>query len=240
MKITALVAASVGALFMGCEPDSLEVRTFTLERLESQDAYSLVEPYVYFDREGRPGTMNMSDGLITVRELPENLDRIAVVLMEHDRARASVRLHFQLIQANGFDDRDESIQAVETELRKLLRYDGYRLVGEAVLQLREGGGGGQALQGMLEGVSPQDSQFGLEAAIGMVSTDDVWGLEKGEEVIYQASTVELFVELGHFDTNILRTDVNAADGQSLVLGTTSPLFGGVALILVVTPTIEEG
>jgi len=32
--------------------------------------------------------------------------------------------------------------------------------------------------------------------------------------------------------------VNAAHGQSLVLGTTSPLTGRGALILVVTPTIE--
>ena len=47
----------------------------------------------------------------------------------------------------GFDDRDESIRAVEAELRQLLRYDGYHLVGEAVLQLREGGFGEQMLRG---------------------------------------------------------------------------------------------
>ncbi len=52
--------------------------------------------------------------------------------------------------------------------------------------------------------------------------------------------VELEVGLEHFDTSILGTDVTAADGQSLVLGTTSPLTGGGALILVVTPTIEGG
>ena len=226
MKIVALVAASVGALFMGCEGDSLEVRTFTLERLEAEAAFGLVDPYVYRDREGKPGTMSISEGLITVRELPENLDRIAEVLEEFDRARAAVRLRFQLIQANGFDDQDESIQAVETELRKLLRYDGYRLVGETVLQLREGGGGEQTLQGSLEDVSSQDSRFNLNAYVGTVSTGD------------QGSTVELQVQLDHGRTSILRTDVNAANGQSLVLGTTSSLIGGGALILVVTPTIE--
>ncbi len=228
MKIATLITASVGALFIGCQGDSLEVRTFTLERLEAEAAYGLVDPYVYRDREGRPGTMSISEGLITVRELPENLDRIAEVLEEFDRARAAVRLHFQLIQANGFDDRDESIQAVETQLRKLLRYDGYRLVGEAVLQLREGGGGGQMLQGSLEGVSSGDSQFELGAFVGTVSTGD------------QGSAVELQVALEHFGDDILRTEVNAANGQSLVLGTTSALVGGGALILVVTPTIEGG
>ncbi len=226
MKIVALITASVGALFMGCEGDSLEVRTFTLERLDAGEAYGLVEPYVYHDRETRPGTISMSEGLITVRELPENLDRIAEVLEEFDRARAAVRLHFQLIQANGFDDPDESIQAVEAELRKLLRYDGYRLVGETVLQLREGGGGQQTLEGTLEDVSPGDSQFNLNAFVGMVSTSE------------QRSTVELEVGLEHFNRNILNTSVNAASGQSLVLGTTSSLTGGGALILVVTPTIE--
>ena len=235
MKIATLITASVGALFMGCQGDSLEVRTFTLERLEAEAAFGLVDPYVYRDREGRPGTMSISEGLITVREFPENLDRIAAVLEEYDRARASVRLHFQLIQANGFDDRDESIQAVETELRKLLRYEGYRLVGETVLQLREGGGGGQRFQGTLEGVSSGESQFNLEASVGMVSTGEL------------GSTVEIWVELEHRDalygaraggSNILATDVNAAHGQSLVLGTTSPLTGRGALILIVTPTIE--
>ena len=228
MKIAALVTAFVGALFVGCEGDSLEVRTFTLERLDADEAFGLVDPYVYRDRETNAGTISMSDGLITVRELPENLDRIAEVLEEFDRPRAAVRLHFQLIQANGFDDPDESIQAVEAELRKLLRYDGYRLVGEAVLQVREGGGGQQALRGTLEGVRPEDpqSQFNLQAFVGMVSTGD------------RASTVELEVGLDDFGSNILNTSVNAADGQSLVLGTTSSRLGGGALILVVTPTIE--
>ena len=228
MKIVALITASLGALFMGCEGDSLEVRTYTLERLEGEEAFGLVDPYVYRDREGAPGTLNISGRLLTVRELPENLDRITDVLEEYDRARADVRLHFQLIQANGFEDPDESIQAVETELRKLLRYNGYRLIGETVLQLREGGFGRQIVRGTLEVVSPEDSQFNLMAGVGRVSTDD------------QGSTVELEVGLEHFDTSILGTDVAAANGQSLVLGTTSPLTGGGALILVVTPTIEEG
>ena len=226
MKIAALITAFVGALFVGCEGDSLEVRTFTLERLDGDEAFGLVDPYVYRDRETNPGTMSLSEGLITVRELPENLDRIAEVLEEFDRPRAAVRLHFQLIQANGFDDPDESIQAVEAELRKLLRYEGYRLVGETVLQVREGGGGQQGLQGILEGVSPERSQFNLNAFVGMVATGE------------QGSTVELEVGLDDFRTNILNTSVNAADGQSLVLGTTSSLTGGGALILVVTPTIE--
>ena len=226
MKIATLITASVGALFMGCQGDSLEVRTFTLQRLEAEAAYGLVDPYVYRDREGRPGMMSISEGLITVRELPENLNRIAAVLEEYDRARAAVRLHFQLIQANGFDDRDESIQAVETELRKLLRYDGYRRVGETVLQLREGSMGQQVLQGTMEGVSPDESRFQLEASVGVTSVGD------------QGSSVEVWVALARFGQNILGTEVNASNGQSLVLGTTSPQIGGGALILVVTPTIE--
>ena len=54
----------------------------------------------------------------------------------------------------------------------------------------------------------------------------------------EGTTVELQVRLEHFDSEILGTEVNASNGQSLVLGTTSALVGGGALILVVTPTIE--
>ena len=78
MKIAATITALVGALFMGCEGDSLEVRTFTLERLDADEAFGLIQPYVYRDR----STVSISEGLLTVRELPENLDRIGEVLEE--------------------------------------------------------------------------------------------------------------------------------------------------------------
>ena len=51
MKIVALITASVGALFMGCG-DSLEVRTFTLERLDAEEAYGLVGPRPVVKAEG--------------------------------------------------------------------------------------------------------------------------------------------------------------------------------------------
>ncbi len=228
MKATLAVLVSVGALIAGCDRDALEVRTFRLERLQSDEISGLIDPYVYSDREGAPGHMSWNESVLTVRELPENLDRIAAVLAEYDRARASVRLHFQLIEADGFTETDESIRAVEGELRKLLRYRGYRLVGEAVLQLQERGEGNQTLQGSLEGQTAENSRFGLSAEVGVVTHGD------------GSSSVELWVGLYHFDNPILNTRVSGRDGQSMVLGTTSPLVESGALILVVTPTIEEG
>ena len=78
----------------------------------------------------------------------------------------------------------------------------------------------------MEGASPRDSQFNLEAAVGIVSMGN------------EGTTVELQVSLEHFNSQILSTEVNASNGRSLVLGTTSALVGDGALILVVTPTIE--
>ena len=51
MKIVAMITA-VGALVLGCERDSMEVRTFALERLEPDEAAALIEPYIYGDRDG--------------------------------------------------------------------------------------------------------------------------------------------------------------------------------------------
>lgn len=77
--------------------------------------------------------MSFVDDAVTVRETPDNLDKIARVLAQFDRPTLSVRLHFQIIQADGAARSDPAIAEVEAALRKLFRFRGYRLVGEAVV-----------------------------------------------------------------------------------------------------------
>ena len=174
-KLKAAIATGLAALAVSCSPD-LEVRTFELSRLDASEAQALIEPYVFRDREGAPGSTGQMDGVLTVREMPENLERIESVLERYDRDAAEVRLHFQVIEANGFIGEDAAIAELTAELRKLLKYDGYRLVGEAVIQTREGGS--HAEQRIHPSITPENvgvggvAAFQVVAAVGRVTRTD--------------------------------------------------------------------
>ena len=110
---------------------TLETRTFRLQSLGDQVALTVIEPYVYGDRPNAPGLATAMQGVLTVRETSDNLDRIARVLEEFDSPRQSVTLHFQVILANGAGSADPAIAEVEEELRRLFRFAGYRLVAQS-------------------------------------------------------------------------------------------------------------
>ncbi len=120
----------------------LETRTFQLEHLTSRAAIALIDPYVYRDRPGAPGTISNPTGIraISVRETPDNLDKIARMLEQFDVASSarSYRLHFQVVAANGGES-DPRLARVEEALRKVFRFDGYSLVGEGYVTVSAGG-----------------------------------------------------------------------------------------------------
>lgn len=225
-KAATLVLGGATLFSLGCEPE-LDVESFELERLESSDAAALVSPYVYPDRDGAPGMLDFNDRVLTVRETPENLRRIREVLSEYDKAPANLTLHFQLIEANGFQNRDEAIADVEAELRGLLRYEGYRLVGDAVVQLREGDGAQQQVDRVGGGGPAEEPPFQIEVRVSRVRGE-------GENV-----TADVAVALYHpWYDNLLQTRVTVGSGKAMVLGTTSAGQGDAeAMILVVRPTV---
>jgi len=126
MRPTALILLTALA---ACSRDrNQEARTFELRHMRPEDAADMIRPYA-----GRDGQIVITRaGVLTVRETPANLERIAQVLAEHDQPPANIRLVFQVIRANGAGPRDSSIAAVETELRRLFRFAGYRLVAEGM------------------------------------------------------------------------------------------------------------
>ena len=119
----------------------LETRTFQLEHLTSRPAIALIDPYVYRDRPGAPGTISSPTGIraISVRETPDNLDKIARMLEQFDVAAAapSYRLHFQVVAANGGES-DPRLAPVEEALGKVFRFDGYSLIGDGYVTASTG------------------------------------------------------------------------------------------------------
>lgn len=179
---------------------SLETRTFTLQYLRPDDAATMIDPYVYADREGAPGRITYTDQTLTVRETPENLDRIAAVLAQYDEPKPWVRLHFQLIEADGARTADPRIAEVEAELRKLFRFTGYRLLTEAVLS-------GTARSSISQMVGERE-----DFAIG-VDINDV-------RTVNDTGIVSMHVQLRSTHGTGLGSQINAREGQTVVLGNT--------------------
>ncbi len=214
MKRMLLATPLALVLLAGCRyAPELDTRTFSVEHLQPHEVHALLEPYVYGDREGAPGTMSATTGAVTVRELPGNLERIAQVLEEFDVSRPDMRLKFQLIEADGFTDSDPRIASVEEELRKVFQFQGYRLAGEALVTATDGSNIGQALAGT-------DGAYYVEGRVRWV----------------QSNTIRLDVSLDSRvgDGAALNTTVNVRPGQTLVLGTSSKRGSTATLLLTVT------
>jgi hypothetical protein len=135
----------------------------------------------------------------------------------------NVRLTFHLIEADGEQRDDPEIQAVTTELRKLFRFQGYRLVQKSVL----------------------NATAWPHSNVQQKLTDDAGRsfMIHAKVELADANDVRLVVGLSMVDGGVLiDAAVNLQDGKTVVLGTTSGSFRGQgllsALILAVTPTIN--
>jgi hypothetical protein len=200
----------------------LETRTFDLQYLRPEEAGSMIDPYVYASREGAPGRISMTEQTLTVRETAENLERIAEVLARYDRPKPWVRLHFQLIEADGARTADPRIAQVEAELRKLFRFTGYRLLTEAVLS-------GTARSNVSQTLG-EAQNFSIGVEIVDVRTVNDTGI------------VSMDVQLRSLFGTGLGSQINAREGQTVVLGNTRMGQGDrqTTVILTVRPELVRG
>lgn len=190
-----------------CNEPALETRTFALQYIEPNTAEGLIQPYVYHDRADNPGTLSFTSSTMTVRETPDNLDRIARVLAEYDIPSPWVRLNFQIIQANGNTTGDPRIAEVEAELSKLFRYEGYTLLAEAVVS-------GTAESEVTQQIGPMSGPRS-----GMGEPAYFIGVNIGEvRLIGDSGFVSMHVRLQSHGGGGLSTRINARTGQTVVLG----------------------
>lgn len=207
-------------LTQGCEPAvQLETHTFELQYLSPSEAAEMISPYVYYERDAAPGAVTHFSSGITVRETPESLARIREVLERYDRAEPGVRLHFQIIEANGFTDTDARIADVRDALEELFRFEGYRLTGEAQLAMMEG----------TESRQPVAVTGNQEPWQLMASVDEV-------RVSGDAGAAVISVQLWS-DTMgpVVRTTLNVPVGETAVLGSSRATPSGPTTILTVRP-----
>jgi hypothetical protein len=229
MRIRTILPILAAIAAAGCgwtSGQDLETRTFRLEHMSVASAIRLIEPYVRSEHAALTSPEGGNIGAITVRETPDALDRIGAMLAEYDVPRPTVTLHFQVIEANGFQTSDASIAEVEAALRELFRFRGYRLVAEGVVM-------GTADSRVQQALGGGDRLFFIETWLLSVPRTDSSG------------AVQLSVKMaeparGMIGRELLETTVGVPLGQTMVIGT-APENGGEAgaLILTVRPELAS-
>jgi len=214
----ALLIAALTAAACGRSP-ALDTRTFDLHYLDPGSAEAMISPYVFTDRPGgAAGKLSASEHTLTVRETPDNLEKITRVLAEHDTPQPWVRLHFQIIGADGGGPADSRIADVETELKKLFRFSGYRLVGEAVVS-------GTARSSIQQSVGGEGGPYFIDVNIHSV------------RMVGDTGLVTMAVNLRGVGPSGLSTVINARDNQTVVLGSAQLASRQGTTILTVRPEL---
>lgn len=221
VMLQVIPAIVVAILLAGaCGQEKLETRTFELQFLNPNEAEEMVLPYVYVDRPDAPGVVTSFSAGITVRETRDNLDRIQRVLEEYDRPKPGVRLHYQLIEADGASESDPRIADVEAALRELFRFEGYQLIAEAPMGAIEGSG---STQTMIHG----PAEYWIRSEVQMIRG-------KGD-----AGAVTLNVHLQSSMGGEIGTQMTVPVNQTVVLGSMQRARERGALILTVRPELVQ-
>jgi hypothetical protein len=186
----------------------METKTFELGRLSNDEALALLTPYI---REG--GYVSGKEKLISVTEKPDRLRLIGDLLKQYDGGGEAfdIALDVQVIEANGFESADPAIADIESTLRQMFKYRGYKLIGSTRIQTREDERFLQAnpafkVQGHMQRLRASGNEQRIPITIGLQT-----------------------------DNGEMESTVTATLGKPVVLGQ-STVQGG-AVILVIRPSI---
>jgi hypothetical protein len=257
----ALLAGFAGSLWAQA-PVPLETKTIELKHLKPTEAVSLLRPYLV-NGGGNVSSVSENMPIITIKDVPENITRMEKVLAKYDHSPATIRLVFQLIEAdtgprliNAAGTRGLE-QDLELTLRSVLRFSAYRVVAQGVATSGEFAWVGQQLA-----KDPADGNYtyDIRANVGAIRLSDAT-LQSQSSPMKAVSTgssfavdtnatgsVRLNVELVR--TNqfmyqdgkrpaeaVMSTGLDVPLGNTVVLGTATSQKTGVAIILTVKPEL---
>lgn len=224
MKTMRMTAVLIGLLVMaGCGgTPKLEIETFEVNHLNQHQLSQLIEPYIFYDREGTSGMYTLSGNILTVRETPDNLSRIAAVLHTYDIRKPSIMLHIDVIEANG-GGIDPSIEDIAERLRELFRFTGYTRVAGGIISVTENG---TVEQSMGASSDPGRGVFQFQAGFGRLTEVD------GQWVLYADH-----LSLRRRDGTHISTSALLRVGQTTLVGTSLSGPDVKAVILAVRPEI---
>jgi hypothetical protein len=211
------------------------VKTVPLHHLRSQDAVKLLSPYVQTQGGGvYEASASSSIRAVTIREIQTVFNEMMAVLERYDRDPATVVLNFQLIAAENTNTRDPAVASLDTLLRSVLKFSGYRLLSTSVAAASEG-------QMVSQTISADGDPLLLSVQISELRSE-------GND-----ASVQLYVQLnrqsipatpqnggnGRPASELFSTGVRVPIGQTVVLGTSAAEGGTRAMILTVRPQLAK-
>jgi len=201
------------------------VKTVPLHHLTSNEAVKLLIPYV---ATAGGGVFEVSPNVraVTIRELPKIFAEMMMVLGQYDRDPATVTLNFQLIAAENSNTRDPGVAGLDSLLRGVLKFSGYRLLTTSVATASENGFVSQTL-------SADGEPFTLTVDVTDLRVD---GSDASVHVNVRLLR-NAIPSKGQGTVPVLSTGVTVPVGQTVVLGTSTTEVGGRALILTVRPQL---
>jgi len=209
------------------------VKTVSLHHLTSMEAVKLLSPYV---QNPGGGVYEVSSNIraVTIREVQAVFNEMQAVLDRYDRDPATIVLNFQLIAAENTNTRDPAVASLDTLLRSVLKFTGYRLLTTSVAAASEG-------QSVTQTLSADGDPLTLSVIIRELRTE-------GSD-----ASVQLYVQLhrqsipassqnngvGRPMSELFSTGVRVPIGQTVVLGTSAVEGGQRAMILTVRPQLSK-
>lgn len=233
---------------------TLETRTFELRHLKPEEAVSLLRPYLVSGG-GTVSAVATHIPIVTIKDVPENIAKMESVLAKYDHSPATIRLVFQLIEADtGIKLANASNSGVSSDidatLRSVLRFSSYKLLAQGVATAGEF----QMLSQRLANADA-NSTYELSAEVGSIRLSDatisapanVRNASTSNPVVDTSAigSVHLRVELarrfgsggGAPSEGVITTGLDVPLGHTVVLGTSATKISGVALILTVKPEL---
>lgn len=208
-------------------PGLFVVKTVPLHHLTTQQAVKLLSPYSQTPG-GGVYEAPTSISAVTIREVPKILAEMTAVLAEYDREPATVTLSFQLVAAENTNTRDPNVANLDSLLRGVLKFSGYRLLSASVASASENGRVAQTLSG-------DGDPLSLNVFVTDLRVDG-----NNASVHLDVDLYRTFIpSKGQPPGRILSTGVTVPIGQTVVLGTTAVEGGQRALILTVRPQLAK-
>jgi hypothetical protein len=207
-------------------PGNYVVKTVPLHHLSSAEAVKLLSPYVQ-SMNGGVFEVSPSIRAVTIREVPRVYNEMTAVLAQFDRETATVSLNFQLIAAENTGTRDPGVAGLDSLLRGVLKFTGYRLLSTSVATASENGNVSQTL-------SVDGEPYSLHVYVTDLRID---GNDASVRLDVELWRVQVPGNAPILSPKVLSTGVTVPLGQTVVLGTSASDGGKKALILTVRPAL---
>lgn len=245
MRSLALVIALTVAATASAQ-SSLETRTIELKHLKPAEAVRLLQPYIV---NNGGGVFDVSENIpiVTIRDVSENLAKMEKVLAKYDHSPATIRLVFQLIEADtgprlisASSAREQIPVDLDSTLRSVLRFPVYRLLAQGVATTGEFAYVAQQMGNAGDGLT-----YKLSANVGSIKLTETGpdgtvhlqvGLAReGPQQMSQGGNMAGRPD--RISETMLSTGLDVPLGNTVVLGTAATRIAGVALILTVKPEL---